>query len=284
MGWSSPGRLALLVATLGGCAAIAGIGDPSQSDEADQGIGAPPRSEGASSDGAPEPLDAGGPCTPERAPAPDGKVHAMAAAGDIRVDGLFDDWACVPRVDVAKGAFSKGIDDAATFEIAAQWSGTHLYLYARATTTEPGLDFTGSQIFRNDSLHFFLGPLPRAGTYRATDHQIVFDHDGRKALYRNGLSVTSELDAAVARRVLGSELTIEVELRLPAEMLGVSSFARGDAFFLNAQLNDAKDSGFGFRVFHLPAACGCTTGCCETAGTTNLPYCDTRCTGELLLE
>ncbi|MDB4938180.1 MAG: hypothetical protein JWP87_5152 [Labilithrix sp.] len=291
MGWPLLARSIVVAACLGGCAALAGITDGSDltastpdGGTVDDASPTPEREAGA--DGAPG-------CTHTSTVQPSGAVHAKAAAPAPAIDGTFDDWACIDRIDVGPGVVNRDLPlGTQSVEFALQWTPTDLYFYAHAITVAPGFDNTGSQVFANDSIHLIIGrdPPPATtsdGKYRTGDHQLTFDYKGRFGDYVNGTMVSANLAAAVKRAPGDATVDFEIEARITPAQLGLAGFAAGQKLVMNIMLVDAKAQGaLGFRVWRLPAlaACPCTTGCCERIGNQNSPTCDMRCTETLQLD
>jgi len=297
---------ALVVAVgLAGCAAIADLQssttktDLPDADVADD-AGTSPRDAAPTGDDAREPpdtsvpIDSSTPCTPALGLAADGIVHAKAVLPGTSVDGVFTDWACVDKTDVGPGAFSKNLPPGNTqaLRFAFQWSPTNLYFYAKARTTTPGIENLGNQIFRNDSVHLFIGPFPAAagGLYRLTDHQYVFDHAGRTADYDDGVSRATGATARVVATSSSGVLDFEIEAVFVPGDFGLGAFAVGSRLLLNLQMFDtatADASSAGYRIWRLPmGTCTCDDDfcCARTDMLRNSPTCDLRCSESLLLE
>ena len=285
-----------LAAGVAGCAAIAGINDGAD--------GPKPSTDGATSDDGKMSVGDGGiasdgaaPCVARSTVQPTGAIHAPQATTEPAIDGKFDEWACIDRIDIGQGVVNKGMPPGAQrVEFAMQWTPTDLYFYAHPVTTAPGFDNTGTQIFANDSVHLIIGrdPPPTAsGTYRMGDHQLTFDYKGRFGDYVNGSFVGSSV-AAVTNAVAPADGTIDfqVEARITALSLGLTRFSAGQRLVMNIMLVDATAmNALGFRIWRLPAKATCpcdsTTdpgSCCARTGTQDSPTCDIRCTDSLVLD
>ncbi len=284
-------------ACVAGCAAIAGINDGAD----------PGRTSGdASSTGDARASGVEGGVTADGAACvatstiqPSGVIHAKQAATAPMIDGKFDEWACVDRIDVGQGVVNKAMPAGAQrVEFAMQWTPTDLYFYAHPVTNAPGFDHGGSQIFANDSVHLIIGrdpPPVGSGTYRTGDHQLTFDYRGRFGDYVNGNLVGSSV-AAVANPGLDMPgavtVDFQVEARISALSLGLTTFSAGQKLAVNVMLVDAtSDNALGFRLWRLPpkTTCPCDSptdpnACCARIGGQDSPTCDIRCTDSLQLD
>lgn len=288
-----------LAAGIVGCAAIAGINDGvdatkptgDASSGGDRGDGTMSVTEGGvTSDGA-------GPCVPKVTQQPTGTVHAQQAMAVPVIDGKFDEWACIDRVDIGMGVVNKGMPAGSQrVEFALLWTPADLFFYAHASTTAPGFDNTGSQVFANDSVHLIIGrsPPPAAsGTFRTGDHQLTFDYKGRFGDYVNGNFQTATPVAAVASSPAGQDpIDFQIEARITAASLGLTNFTAGQSLVFNIMLVDATAmNAIGFRIWRLPdkATCPCDSttdpgSCCARIGNQDSPTCDIRCTQTLQLD
>ena len=282
-----------VAAGVAGCAAIAGINDGADStkpsgDAATVDEGKMPFVEGGTGDG-------GTPCVPKSTIQASGPIHAPPATTEPAIDGKFDEWACIDRIDIGPGAVNKGMPAGSQrVEFAMQWTPTDLYFYAHPITNAPGFDNTGSQIYANDGVQLMIGrdPPPTAsGTYRTGDHQLTFDYKGRFGDYVNGMYVGSSV-AAVASADTATTVDFQVEARITALSLGLTKFTSGQKLIVNIMLVDATAmNAFGFRIWRLPSKtvcpCDSTTdpnSCCARIGTQDTPTCDIRCTDSLVLD
>lgn len=296
MGWPLLARCIVVGACLAGCAAIAGINDGNDTSDVADDAGFADRANAHEIGTGPD----GAPCVPKSAPLPTGPVHAKRAAIPPTLDGVFDDWACVDRIDVGKGAGESQMPTgvAQSVEFAIQWTPNDVYFYAHAVTAAPGLDNGGNQIFRNDSVHLFIGrdPLdPTSPLYRTGDHQITIDYNDHVGDYLNGSLIGTKTEARVKIATLdGSKIDFEIEARIPVASLGFAAgmnLTSAEKLVVNLMLVDGKTAGangtYGFRVWRLPpiAQCPCVTGCCDRLnGTQDIPTCDFRCTNSMVLD
>ncbi len=286
MAWPLFPRAILAGLCLAGCAAIAGVGD------GDTIVESPGAGDGAAEAGASEGgiTGDGAACAPRRITSINGVISAKRAVVTPKVDGDLGEWACVDRIDVGQGAIQLGMPGGTpqSVEFAFQWTETDIWFYAHAVTAQPGYDNANAALYANDSVHLVIGAgdVRAGGAYRANDHQITFDHDGRFADYRSGTWVsTTKIDARVVAKKGSAAIDFQVEARLPASLLGVADFASGRKLLVNVQLVDGKGGdGVGVRVWRTPA-CGCQTGgCCNALGTVDSPTCNMKCTEVLQLD
>jgi hypothetical protein len=288
--------LMALAAGVAGCAAIAGINDGASVDK--------PAGDAATGGEAGRPVVEGGatteggvPCVAKTAPQPTGVVFAHQATTAPAIDGTFDEWACVDRIDMGQGVVNKGMPAGAQrVEFAMQWTPTDLYFYAHPITTAPGFDNAGTQIFANDSVHLIIGrdpPPTTSGAYRTGDHQLTFDYKGRFGDYVNGSYVGSSVAAVTsADAPAAGTVDFQVEARVTALSLGLTRFSAGQKLVINVMLVDATAmNALGFRIWRLPpkATCPCDSttdpgSCCARIGTQDSPTCDIRCSDSLELD
>lgn len=283
-------------AGVAGCAAIAGINDGAD--------GTKPSSDAATSDDATTRVVEGGvaadgatPCVAKSTLQPTGVIHAQQAMTPPVIDGKFDEWTCIDRIDVGQGVLNKGMPAGSQrVEFAMQWTPTDLYFYAHPVTAAPGFDNVGDQIFANDSVHLIIGrdPAPTAsGSYRTGDHQLTFDYKGEFGDYVNGTYKGSTVAAvALADAPAAGTIDFQVEARITALSLGLTKFSAGQKLVINLMLVDATAmNAIGFRLWRLPpkATCPCDSttdpgSCCARTGSQDSPTCDIRCTDSLQLD
>lgn len=286
--------VAAAIAAVVGCAAIAGINDGAEKNGAAPIDAASPGDDakvsvvegGVTADGAA--------CSARTMTQPTGAIHAREAATAPVIDGKFDEWACVDRIDIGQGVVNKGIPAGDHVEFAMQWTPTDLYFYAHPVTTAPGFEHMGNQIFANDSVHLIIGrdPAPTAsGMFRAGDHQLTFDYRGRNGDYVNGIFQGNTM-GAVASAGTSNDIDFQVEAKISAASLGISGFSAGQKLVVNVMLVDStSDTAVGFRIWRMPpiAACPCDSptdpnACCARIGGQDSPTCDIRCTDSLVLD
>lgn len=285
-----------LAAGVAGCAAIAGINDGADATK--------PSSDGATGDDGKMSVGEGGittdggtPCVAKSTLQPTGAIHAQQAVAPPVIDGKFDEWTCIDRIDIGEGVVNKGMPAGGQrVEFAMLWTPTDLYFYAHPVTTAPGFDNLNSQIFANDGVQLMIGrdPPPTAsGSYRTGDHQLTFDYKGRFGDYVNGMFVGSSVAAiASADTPAANTVDFQVEARITALSLGLPKFTSGQKLIVNIMLVDATAmNAFGFRIWRLPSktVCPCDsttdpTSCCARIGTQDTPTCDIRCTDSLVLD
>jgi hypothetical protein len=283
-----------LAAGIAGCAAIAGINDGAEKKSVAATDASTPGADanvsvtegGVTADGAA--------CMAKSTQQPTGPVHALQAGVVPVIDGRFDDWACVDRIDVGQGVVNKGIPASDRVEFAIQWTPTDLYFYAHPVTTAPGFEHMGNQIFANDSVHLIIGrdPPPTASaTFRAGDHQFTFDYRGRNGDYVNGTFQGNTM-GAVASAGTSNDIDFQLEAKISAASLGVPGFSAGQKLVVNVMLVDStSDTAVGFRIWRMPpiATCPCDApgdpnACCARIGGQDSPTCDIRCTNTLQLD
>lgn len=287
-------RSAVLGVLATGCAAIAGLEEPDPIEAGDQGIMSPPPRAAVDS-GAAAPADAAAPeaapaCTPQVTEIPAGTVHAQPweGASPPSIDGKFDEWACVPRVELGPGDYTSVAyppADKATF--ALRWTPAVLYVHAIVETTAPG--YTSTARYLNDSISLFIGPPGTPSlAYRTNDYRLAFDHQGFTAAYRDTLD--EPWPAGVSWKSASSTrdgvIVAEHEIAIEAVTLGVSAFTKGESYLFGLQISDRIGDLAQYRIWSRRAECGCTTSptdCCYSGGK-NHPSCDARCNGALVLD
>ena len=283
-----------LAAGIAGCAAIAGINDGAEKRSVATLDASTPGNDanvsviegGITADGAA--------CAAKSTLQPTGPIHALQAGTAPVIDGKFDEWACVDRIDIGQGVVNKGIPAGDRVQLAMQWTPTDLYFYAHPVTTAPGFEHTGSQIFANDSVHLIIGrdPAPTAsGMFRPGDHQFTFDYRGRNGDYVNGV-FQGNVMGAVASAGTSNDIDFQLETKISAASLGLPGFSAGQKLAVNLMLVDAtSDTAVGFRIWRMPplATCPCDapgdlSSCCARIGGQDSPTCDIRCTDALQLD
>lgn len=276
-----------IAAVLGtGCAAIAGLEDPDPLPPVAVDAGAPPRARDAVDASGAAPDVGPPPCTPAVTAIGKGTVHGLRIVGaPPTIDGAFDEWRCEPRVELTTGEFATpGFPAGTKAQIAVRWTPQTIYLYAVLTTLTPG--YTYPQPFENDGLTLYVGgPGAPTAAYRPGDHQIVIDHQGFTSHYRNGQEepFPSAIAVRSASETRDTTITSQFEMALPTSVLGVGTFAPSQPYVLGIQIIERMSDMKRHEIWYRAPACGCDGGCC-IAGGKNIPACDMRCNGSLVLD
>ena len=287
-------RLAMMGCVATGCAAIAGLDDPSPVADTSPSV-----TPDAQVDATPS-IDAGGgtdldadtttetgtPCTPlAPLPIPSPTMHAPLAAKAPVIDNNFDEWRCLQHYDLGGGEYDTDAMPAADhLLVAAVHTTDGVFVHLVIDTQAPA--GTQTQTYLNDSISLFVGPLAVAPseTYRPGDHRLVFDSLGNKNSYQNNVLETfpSGVTAATSTSTNGGVIHTEHEIRVGHAAVAVDMYNAGDEINFGLQLSD-RVAATEYRLWHRHIECGCVTNCCYANGKDE-PGCDARCVGWLHLD
>jgi hypothetical protein len=209
-----------------------------------------------------------------------GTMEGFSTDAAPTVDGVLDDWACVPFYDLTSANAYVESTTPISGTFALQWTSTHLYfaMHVENTVTPAGTDSTDP--FQNDSVEVYLmqDDAP-TGLYRTHDHHYIVDYKNLLADY--DMARTTPPSTDITTMVTKKGTTYDVEMAVTAGALGHASLTAAKMGFdleLNKSINNMQS---GVLLYGLRSGASTTNSQC--GGGTELPYCNTHAVVELSL-
>jgi hypothetical protein len=220
---------------------------------------------------------------------PTGQAQAFPSLGPKTIDGLLDDWGCEAPIFLTSVSAAYVMSDGGVVAVSArvrfEYEATTLYIAAEVT--DPLLQGDGGDSTLNDSIEMYgapdAGPLP--GTYGPKDHHYVWDYKG---LVQDWAKPTANPPPPneVTSKVLITATGYVVEASFAPAAFARKSYLAGDAISLDLQLNDAdgvRQNAVLVWTMATSMPCTCTEPACCCGSPGDLPFCDTRKFGQLVL-
>lgn len=176
----------------------------------------------------------------------DAILRAIHTEKPPEIDGKLDEWDLVPAIEVHSFnvTFGTPLDDGdASYKVRAMWDESAIYLAFEVRDNSVFGERTGDRIYENDCVEICFDALHNSFSgYDRDDFQLVISAPkGESRIYRNPL-LSQEILKEIPRALLLTSKGYNVEVRIPAKVLGVA-LQRGAVLGFQNDIRDYDASG-----------------------------------------
>jgi endo-1,4-beta-xylanase len=206
-----------------------------------------------------------------------GVYHAPRARSAVTIDGVLDEWGCVPfvRIDPTHNGYAAAIDGGSTlnvYDFAVQWAPDHLWIAARVDDSLP-FRGTSTEPWQNDSIEVFVdGDGLVTSSYQGDTVHWVVDYANLGKKYVGSLTAAPSPGFVAAVKQLDAGYALE--MRVDAVEIARTSFITDATLGFDFAGNESNGTTQAVQLgwFRGP----CADACC-------LPFCNPSTFGRLVL-